>query len=159
MTLWQLFAPSPVPLRDDTPDGVRVFVDGVARALPGNETFVAPLRNEPCVVGHVAYTIPNRQNQRGAPTKFERIHNRPVAVDGERADAIVDAAHLELRVPKLVNAMMTEKSVPVGARIRVVGIVMRDGGTLDQVDAPFREAAPVLKIVGSRRHPVTVAML
>lgn len=154
-----MFAPKPVALRADTPDGVRVFLDGRTRAMPDSERFVAPLSNTLCVVGHIAYTIPDAANQRAQPIKFERIHNRPFIVEGEDVEAVVDAAHLVLRVPKRRTMTVTEQSIPVGAYVRVSGTVMRDGGALPETDVSFREGASVLRLVGSRRDPVTVALL
>jgi len=143
----------PPRLREDTPDGTRVEVVGVARTLPGDEPFVPPVRGEPCVVAQISFSIPPPGNARGVPTKFERLQNRPFLVVADDVEAVVDAAQLELKIERLGTSVTSEKSVPVGARVRVVGTVMRDAGRPGG-DAPFRDPEPVIKIVGSRRHPV-----
>jgi hypothetical protein len=145
-------------LREDTPDGTRVELIGVARRLEDDAPFVPPMRGVPCVVAHIKYAIPPPNNTRGAPTKFERLHNRPFLVGGDDVDAIVDAAQLDLRFAWLTSMTMSERSVAVGARVRVIGTVMRDAGRPD-IDVSFREAGLVIKIVGSKRRPVIVSLL
>lgn len=159
MSLWEwIFGAKldAVPLTETTPEGATVRICGVAQLLPGDDPFVPPVRSVPCVLAHMHFALLRQQNDRRTVTKIERIHNRPFLIAGDALEAIVDASHLTLRIEKLTEGTTTERSVPVGARIAVTGIVMRDGATRPRSDSSFREAKPLLKIVGNKRHPVVI---
>lgn len=145
-----------VPLTDGTPEGATVRICGVVRLLPGDEPFVPPVRSVPCVVAHIHFALLRQQNDRRTATNIERIHNRPFVIADDAVEAIVDASHLTLKIEKLTEGTTEERSVPVGARVAVTGIVMRDGAIRPDSDLSFREAKPLLRIVGNKRHPVVI---
>jgi hypothetical protein len=95
-------------------------------------------------------------NDRRTSTKIERIHNRPFLIEADDVEVIVDASHLALKIEKLVEGTTEERSVPVGARIAVTGIVMKDGAAPPDAESSFRETKPLLKLVGNRRHRVVI---
>jgi hypothetical protein len=159
MSLWDWIVGATlraVPLTNDTPEGATARICGVARPFPGDEPFVPPVRSVPCVVAHIQFALLRSPNDRRTATKIERIHNRPFVIVAADVEVIVDASHLSLKIEKLVEGTTEERSVPVGARVAVTGIVMRDGAVRPDSDVSFREAKPLLKLVGNRRHPVTI---
>jgi len=145
-------------LEDDSAEGARVKITGVAKMREHGERFLSPLSETRCVVLRMRVTVRHGQSPRG---KFvEKLDIKPFVVDTEDGKFLVESEHVLLdlgpaKQPKNVNpkkgAYLTELGfkdanverseleetvVEVGARVTVAGTFAKDPpritGTKDQ---------------------------
>lgn len=163
-------------LAADTAEGRRVQMTGIVEVI--GEPLIAPLTGQPCVASDTRYRA-GGGNQRNVKTPVSSLvvdrQIQPFVIVRGAQRIVVDGAAAEILVPKskLTSTQrqfsflaqhglhhtwgtLSERSVAPGQRVTVCGSLLRDGVEA-AADLAFREARPVLKLVGSKAHPLVIA--
>jgi len=168
-------------LEAGTPDGARVKVTGVVRAI---EPLTAPLSGRACVAFRARAEIPTLG---GAtyPTpiqnRFELLEMSPFTIDrGTDGTVLVDGSHSLLDLPVVTDtvaelcekflvgrgltvrdassARFEETILEAGMTVTVTGLLQHDVATAPSAaERDFRAAhAPTLRLTGNAEHPLAI---